>query len=257
MTEQQRLGVVTDIHLDTENRTSIRSSLQTMISRFNDEFRPHRTVILGDLIQDSESAEADRDNVKYLIESFSDLTCPITYLIGNHDVQNLSPSTLEAILDQKTWGTIADVGGVYLDSSAPHVPGAAGAVTPAQLEFLTQGDIAPKSSLMFVHHPIHYHDIRSNYWFGTSPERAFCVNKNDIHPIVEDLGIAGVFNGHLHESNHTTVNGVHHFTINAFNREFPNAEITGTFAEITVDENLGVRIVEGDRLEQSWRIPIA
>jgi 3',5'-cyclic AMP phosphodiesterase CpdA len=252
-----RIGVVSDVHLRTADRDAVTQELETVVERFNDSFRPDAVVVLGDLVEHEATAERDRENVELLVDALADLDAPVTFLVGNHDVMNLSSDDLSALLEQDLWGHVEGANALYLDSSAPRLDGAPGEVSDEQLDFLADELRADDETLLFVHHPVHYHDIRDNYWFGETPERAFCGNKKAVNAILEDHGgVTAVFNGHLHETDHTRYRGTHHFTINAFNKERPGADVTGTYAEVTLDDELIVRIAEGDRMTTTFELPV-
>jgi predicted phosphodiesterase len=249
-----KLGLVSDVHVEPENRESVRTALSRVVDRFNDSFRPDRTVVLGDLIEHAETAERDRERVRAVAETLAGLDAPVTYLAGNHDVMNPSSDEFAAILDQEPWGRIEGTDLLYLDTSAPDLAGPRGEVTDEQLAFLDDELDGATGRLLFAHHPLHYHDVRENHWFGETPEEAFCGNKKAVNEIVDRNDVLAVFNGHLHETDHTRYRGVHHFTVNAFAKERPNVDVTGTFAEVTLDDRLTVRVVEGDRMTRTFEV---
>lgn len=128
---------------------------------------------------------------------------------------------------------------MFLDSSAPWLPGARGEIDDDQFQYLESVADRGQDLVVFVHHPIHYHDVRDNYWFGEYPERAFCGNKKEVYSLLEG-SVRFTFNGHLHEVHHEGYRGADHFTIGSFNREVPDAGVTGTHA---------VARIEGDPIE--------
>ncbi|WP_137284757.1 metallophosphoesterase family protein [Halorussus salinisoli] len=252
-----KIGLVSDIHLQSENRESVLEELSGVVDRFDDSFEPDVTVVLGDLIEDEGSADRDSEHVRAVAETLDDLDSPVTFLAGNHDVENLSSDELAALLDQDRWGRIDGTDLLYLDSAAPWLSGARGEVTDEQLAFLDDELDGTDDRLLFVHHPVHYHDLRDNYWFGETPERAFCGNKAEVNRVIEHRdGVLAVFNGHLHETDYTRYRGTHHFTVNAFGKERPESDVTGTYAEVTIDDRLTVRVVEGDRMTRTFEVPI-
>lgn len=251
-----RIGVLPDIHFGYGDTASVTAALERVIDRFNDDFHPEVVVVLGDLIHESKSDVADRELLTRVAGILDAVKAPVTYLLGNHDVINLDYERIQGVLDQDRYGVVGDTAHVYLDSSAPRLAGARGEVDPEQLSFLREELSGADARLVFVHHPIHYYDIRDNYWFGSEPERAFCGNKKEINSIIEeDDSIIATFNGHLHETHYTSDQGMHHFTINAFNRERPGGGVTGTFAEVELGEILRVRVVEGNRITRTVEVP--
>lgn len=254
-----KIGLISDVHMRNADVTGVQSALERITDRFNDGFRPDTTIVLGDLIEDEGTERADLENVRRVTGVLDDLDSPVTYLRGNHDVVNLSRETLDDELNDP-WGHIsvddAAVDLLYLDSSAPRLPDARGELDQEQLTFLDEALDRSDDAVVFVHHPIHYHPIDENYWFAEHPERAFCGNKREVHDVIEAHdAVSAVFNGHLHEFDHTTYHEVDHFTINAVNKELPDADVTGTYAEVTIGDRVEVRTAEDSGFERTIRIP--
>lgn len=252
-----RIGIIADIHFGFGETDAVTETLGRVIDHFNTSFRPDATVVLGDLIHESDSPDTDHRRLKRLVELLGNLNAPVTYLLGNHDNVNLPYPRIREVLGQDRYGCLAGTDHVFLDSSAPQLAGARGALDEAQHAFLRDHLPTTQHTLVFVHHPIHYHDIHRNYWFATAPERAFCGDKKEVNAVIEESGgVLATFNGHLHETHHTSDRGLHHFTVNAFNRERPEAGVTGTYAEVTLGETLRVRIIEGDQITRTIEVPV-
>lgn len=250
-----KLGLLSDVHMRSADAEAVDRTLRRVVRHFDESYRPDRVVVLGDLIEEEATSEEDVANIRRVMGILGDLDCPVTYLAGNHDVENLSSAELEDVLDQPLWGRIGETDLLYLDSSAPQYPGARGEVSDEQLAFLDRTLDDLDDPMVFVHHPIHYHSLAENYWFEEYPERAFCGNKAELGEILDGRGVRAVFNGHIHETDYTNYRGVDHFTVNAFNKELPDVGVTGTYAEVTLDERLTVRIVEGERMERTFTLP--
>lgn len=249
------IGLITDIHLNEDVREPALSALRDVVDRFNDEVRPAYVVVLGDVIHDADSEARDESNLRDVVGVLADLDCPVRYLRGNHDVENLERDALTDALGQEPWGDVVvdDLPLVFLDSSAPWLAGARGEVGDEQRRYLERVAAGADDLVVFVHHPIHYHDVRENYWFGEYPERAFCGNKKEVYSLL-DGAVRCTFNGHLHETHHERYRGADHFTIGSFNREVPDAGVTGTHAVARFDGD-GVEVDVSDRtgLLESYR----
>ena len=242
-----RLGLISDIHLRSSDESVVLATLQDIVGHFNESYSPDRVVVLGDLIED-ESPELDRTHCRQVVEALAELEAPVTYLPGNHDVETMSPDRLEEIVGNPLWGHIEGTPLIYLDSSAPHLSGAPGYVTEEQLAFLDNRLGTLDEAVLLVHHPVHHRSFADNVWFADAPERAICVNKRDVNNVLADHGnVRAVLNGHLHETHHCRYRGIDHFTINAVNKETPDSDVTGTYAEVDIGEPLTVTVVEGDR----------
>lgn len=249
------IGVITDIHLNQDVREPARSALRDVVARFNEEVEPEYVVVLGDMIHDADSEARDEQNLREVSRTLSDLRCPVRYLRGNHDVENLGRAGVSDVLDQDPWGeaVVDDLPLVFLDSSAPWLPGARGEIDDEQVRYLDRASSRADDVVVFVHHPIHYHDVRDNYWFGEYPERAFCGNKKEVYSLL-DGSVRCTFNGHLHEDHHERYGGADHFTIGSFNRETPDAGVTGTHAVARFDRGeIEVDVFDENGLTRSYR----
>ena len=246
-----KIGVLSDIHLERAHEAAILTELDRALDRL-DEFDPDRLVVLGDLIED-EGREADREHVRAVRAALDSLSVPVTYLLGNHDVEHLPHADLRDLLDADRFhGRIEGTDLFYLDSSAPERSGAQGAVSEAQLAVLDRELADAEGAVVFVHHPLGYRDLGDNHWFASEPERAFCGNKREVNDVLARHDVAAVVNGHVHETAHVRHRGVHHLTVNAFAKERRDRPVSGTYAELTVDDEVSLRVVEGDRLTSTF-----
>ncbi|MFB6076800.1 MAG: metallophosphoesterase, partial [Candidatus Nanohaloarchaea archaeon] len=161
----------------------------------------------------------------------------------------LSSSAVADIVSQRLFGRfeIAGRDAIVLDSSAPHVPGSRGEVTDEQLDFLRATLPDVEDALLFVHHPIHYHNVEDNPWWDVYPERAFCGNKKEINHIIDQHGgIRAVFNAHLHEHDHTVYRGIDHVTVEPFSRKTPGDGPTGAHAVVEIDDEIQVTMKDSE-----------
>lgn len=247
-----RLGLVSDVHMHSEDREAVERNLRRVAGRF-DRTGVDRALVLGDLVED-ESAAADAEHVRIVRSVLETGGFPVTYLAGNHDVTNLSRAGLRGALDGDLWGRLTVDGHdlLYLDSSAPRLSGARGEIGDEQLAFLDRTLPDLEDALLFVHHPVCYLDLSDNYWFGEYPERALCGNKKEVNDVVEAHGgVRAAFSGHVHETRHVRYRGVDHVVLNAFNKELPDADVTGTYATVDLD-SLAVDVCVGDRTVESF-----
>ena len=252
-----RLGLVSDVHAREEEREPVERELEAVVERL-EGFDPHRTFVLGDLIEDGATAATDREHVEAVYRIFEGASFPTTYLLGNHDVENLSyPELSEALGGQPRFGHV-EVDGtdvVYLDSSAPRLAGARGEVGEEQLAYLEEVLPNLEDAILLVHHPIGYYDIRENVWFGEFPERAFLGDRLELLEVAGEAGtVRATFSGHIHETRHTTFRGIEHAVLNAFSKELPEVPVTGTHAEVVVDERIAVEVYERGRRIESFEL---
>lgn len=251
-----KIGVVPDLHMMSENKEEVLEELDGVISRFKD-FQPDIVVLPGDIIQE-ETYEKDKGHIREVRERLDGLECKVRFQGGNHDCINLDLDELEEEFQNELWGK-EQVGGenlIFLDTSLPKdVP--QGKVTEEQLEFLEEELQAVEDAIVFVHHPLHYQDTQGTYWWHNRPERALCMNKKDVNKVLSDNPkVKAVFNGHVHHNKHVRYQGVDHLNLNAFNKEISGSQVTGTYAEITVENSeIRTRIKEGDQLVVGHTFP--
>jgi 3',5'-cyclic AMP phosphodiesterase CpdA len=250
-----RLAVVSDVHMREGERESIESELRATVERF-EAFDPHHAFVLGDLIEDGATATIDRAHVEAVHGMFDDAPFPTTFLLGNHDVENLSRAALAEALDGQRRFVHVEVDGrdvLYLDSSVPRLPGARGEVGEVRLAVLRERLPTVEDALLFVHHPIGYYDIRENPWFGEFPERAFLGDRLELLELVAGTSaIRATFGGHIHETRATTFRGLDHAVVNAFSKERPDVPVTGTRAEVVVGSDIEIDVYERDRRVESF-----
>lgn len=250
-----RLGVVSDVHVREGERDAIERELGATVDRL-EAFDPHHTFVLGDLVEDGATAATDREGVEAVYRTFEAAPFPTTYLLGNHDVENLSHAALSAALGgQPRYGHV-EVDGedvVYLDSSAPRLAGARGEVGEEQLAYL--GELLPtvEDAILLVHHPVGHYDIRDNHWFGEFPERAFLGDRKELLEVIAETGgVRATVSGHIHETRSTTFRGIEHAVVNAFSKELPDVPVTGTHAEVVVGDAIRVDVFERGRRVESF-----
>lgn len=251
-----RIGVVSDVHMMSKDEEEVLQELDKVVKNFQ-EFDPDIIVVPGDVIQD-EDKETDRKHLSQVREKLEKVGVPVRFLGGNHDAVNLSREELENEFGNKLWGH-QRVGGedlIFLDTTEPKdVP--QGKVTREQLDFLETKLEELDEAIVFMHHPIHYQDTQGTYWNHNRPERALCMNKTEVNRIFADNPVVkAVFNGHIHYNDHSRYLGADHVTLNAFNKEVGGADVTGTYAEVDIEEGeIRVRIREGDELVVGHTFP--
>lgn len=246
-----KIGIVSDVHLRSAHKRTVLTELDRVVEQFH-RVGLDRLVVLGDLIEDEDEA-TDRDHVRAVRAAFEALDVPVTYLLGNHDVERLSHENLCDLLGTERFhGRIKGEDLFYLDSSAPERSGAQGAVSEAQIDFLDRELADAEGAVVFVHHPLGYRDLSGNHWFAEEPERAFCGNKREVNDVLARHDVAAVVSGHIHETAHVRYRGVDHLTVSAFSKERRDRPVTGTYAELTLSDEVSLRVVEGDRMTYAF-----
>lgn len=252
-----RLALFPDIHLRDGHMSEIETELRTAIDNASDKGLDH-AFVLGDLIEDADSVATDEAHIKRVREIFDDASFPVTYLLGNHDVEVLSRDNLSSLLNQdKFHGVIkaADIPIIYLDSSKEETPGARGELGLEQREWLADICLGYDEPLILSHHPFGNFDISGNEWFRNYPERAFLSDRKEALDALEEAGPArGTISGHIHQSGFTNFRGMPHVSVNAFSKEVPDKPLTGTYAEVEVDDRISVNVKIRNKTLTSYTI---
>jgi len=256
--EATRIAVVGDIHLGASDDEAVLDELDRVVDGF-DAWDPATVIVTGDLVEDRDP-ETDERNVRRVVETLDAADAPVRYLAGNHDAVALDTGTLADLFGNDLWGheSVGGVDLVYLDTSSPHLERSRAEVSEPQLAMLDDVLPASEGALVFAHHPVHYHDVTDNAWFGEHPELAFPGNKARVTRRFEEHGtVLATVNGHLHELHHERHRETDHFTLNAFNKEHPESEgVTGTHALISVgDERLSVEVHDSGGFVRELVVP--
>lgn len=220
----------------------ITDELKTVVEELR-HFEPDLLVVLGDIIQHENNAQNDRQNLRKVKEILERLECEKIYMGGNHDSMNLSNNELEEILGDELWGyrRLKGENLIFLNTSSPWLSRARGEVTNEQLDFLDEKLEELDKATLFVHHPVHYHDVSDTYWWSEIPEWAFCANKREVNEIFSKHGNVDLtVNGHLHENNFVEYKGIPHVTLTAFGKERREKPVTGTYALMEIGEHIDI-----------------
>lgn len=232
-----RVGIVSDIHMRNEYIDEITEALTLVLDGLASRQVDH-LFVLGDLIEDAESAAADEANVERVHELFERPSIPVTYLLGNHDVINLSRDTLSTILGQERFYGSIDFGDnsvIFLDSTSGGPEHPHGRLGPAQRSWLDDALRTCDDPLILCHHPLGDFDLSENVWFSEYPEQAFLLDREDVLDTLVDEGSAqGTISGHIHQTERTTFRGLSHVSANAFSKEVPDNPVAGTFVEVDI-----------------------
>lgn len=255
-----RLALLADLHYSDSVHDRLVPELEAAATAFEEEIRPDGVVVLGDVVHETDAAApdakaADRSNAATVDSILDGLDCPVRYVPGNHDAVNLTPADAwPDVFGHDPWTVDVDESLVFLDSSAPHLPGAGGEVSADQLRELRAALSDLSDGLAFVHHPVYEPDVRGNRWFEDRPAEAGCKNGETVRDVLASSdAVVATFSGHLHEAAHVRRRGVDHFTVDAFNKELEPTASFGAYAVVDRAEDLTVRLVDGDGRETAYR----
>lgn len=231
----QSVALLSDIHLRKEKQSEIMETLHEIENDILARTELLHTFIIGDLIEDNNTTQ-DREKLRTLRDLFEEWPSEITYLLGNHDIETLSKSTVAEILGQDSFYETIEISGqsfVYLDSTKINV-GARGALGIDQQNWLQES--IPEDAVVLSHHPIGRFDITANTWFQEYPERAYLWDRKEVLDIVTDTAKATV-SGHIHQAETIDRRGLTHYSVNAVSKETPDKPVSGNYALYTIEEN--------------------
>lgn len=252
-----RLGILPDIHMRHGEASRIREELELVIDQLGRDGTDH-VFVLGDLIEDAGSAADDEVNVERVRGAFDGAPFGVTYLLGNHDVENLSRDRLSALLGQDRFtGEVAFDGGsvIYLDSSSGRTAGARGELGSEQRAWLADVLEEHAAPLVLCHHPLGTFDLADNEWFRDYPERAFCGDRKETLDLLEAHGsVRGTISGHLHQTGLTTFRGMPHVSVNAFSKELPEKPLSGTYATVGLNDGVTVDVAVRNDVRASYTL---
>lgn len=239
-----RIALISDIHMREGHSAAVAEELERLVEVLDDS-APERVFVMGDLIEDGPSEATDEENVGKVRSILEGVSAPVTYLLGNHDVENLSRESLSDLLDQESFHGVVEVGDVpvvYLDSTWERVAGARGLLGEAQLDWLAEVLPDLSGALVLVHHPLGHFDLSRNEWFREYPERAFLGDRMEALRILERCDVRATISGHIHETHFSEFHDLPHVSVNAFSKETREKPLTGTFADVRLDEAVEVEI---------------
>lgn len=237
---------------------AIADELRTVLDDLRGKDVDH-VFVLGDVIEDGESAAVGESNVRRVSDLFESTPFSVTYLLGNHDVEALSRVALSALLDQdRFYGVVEtdDTPIVYLGSPKEGTPGTPDELGPDQRAWLADALSAHDDPLVLSHHPLGDFDIADDEWFKNYPERAFPCDRKETREVLADHGpVRGTISGHIHQSGFANFRDIPHVSVNAFSKEVRGKPLTRAYAEVEIRDRITVDIETHASTPASYTIP--
>jgi len=188
---------------------------------------------------------------------YAQVNAPRYYVLGNHDVYDLSK---EEFLDRVGASSLYlsfDAGGyhiVILDAQynkkgedLGHIGWSVqGNIPQDELDWL-RDDLAAtsKPTIVCVHQPL---DVDFDMLSG-GPE---IFNNEAVKTVLEESGVViAVFQGHDHENNYTLINGIHYLTFEALVNEEERAP---SWAYVTLDPAARTITITGEGEQADWEL---
>ena len=219
-----KIGVIADLHhgydLPTRRGSLSLTLLEDFIHDMNEEFKADLVFDLGDRIQDIDP-ELDYQHMQEVKRAYEKLNAPIYYLLGNHDLRNLSKKDNNDIFGQKMgYYTFHFKGFQFfiLDGQDPVIKGIGGSISDEQLAQFAEdlkADNCP--AVVFIHQPLDDQNISSNVHFVGIEELAYIANRKQIRDVIlASPRVLAVINGHVHWSKLETIEGIPFISIPSF-----------------------------------------
>ncbi len=244
-----RFVVLSDIHIGPEGYyKGILRRVSKDVKIFLDDFvedmisnvKPDFIVVLGDLINDVNSL-VDKQNIDYIVKLLKKVGCPVYYVVGNHDLKNISDVEFLNLLGHGSLYYSFDVGdyhfvvlySVVLDDQTIVVP-------EEQVKWLRRNlNETDKQSIVFVHHGLAEHNLHGNPWFEGKPKNCLIANREEVRDVLSESNkVVASFNGHLHWNRYHVHDNIPYFTIQSFTENEDNKGIASeAYAVVDVEDD--------------------
>jgi 3',5'-cyclic AMP phosphodiesterase CpdA len=266
-----RVGIFADLHAhDTDSpvegktMTSYKERLEACVEAFND-WPADLVIQLGDFVNGNYVMGVPLGDpariVNILDEAeaiYAKVAAPRYYLLGNHDVYDLSKEEFIAHTQaSSTFGSF-DAGAyhfVILDAQydkhgedlGHEFWVVQGNIPQPQIDWL-ESDLAStdKPTIVCVHQRL---DVDEDLLSGGGPE---IIHNKEVQKVLEDSGVViAVFQGHDHENAHNIINGIHYIEFDQLADEDGSAP---SWAYVTLDPVGRVITIVGAGDQANWEL---
>jgi len=252
--EMLKIIALADMHIGSNLSTNFGRQKFKTLSKFvdiiNRKFKTDCVIELGDRVS-SLDLEENKSNSLKLRNILENIHAPVFYLLGNHDIEEMSVKGNEEIYNCSFANRIEYINGfrlMLLNTQDPVVEKIGGSISEEQIKWLRSKLIIKNvPTLVFSHQAVDDQEIISNINFSKIPELAFVRNKKTLRDIFNSSqNVLAVINGHLHWSNIWIKFNIPYITIPSFIETWgKNKKIPGAFSEI---------IIRTDRIDISFYI---
>lgn len=270
--EPVRVALFTDAHVhDTDSpvegkvMTNYAERLGAFVDAAN-TWPADVAIELGDLVNGAfimGPGYGDPTRIPQLLESglasLSGLEAPMHYVLGNHDLYDLSKAEFLTAVGQEDAYYSFDLGGFHFvildaeyndpdESDFDHVFMRVKCRIPvAEMEWLAN-DLAQTDlpTIVCIHQPL---DAEFDPTAGGPP----VVNNAEVRQLLNDSGVVvAVFQGHDHSNLYTNIDGIHYVTFAAMvDHTEPGP---ATWAQISLDLETRTISIEGFGLQSDWEL---
>ena len=270
--EPLRIGIVADVHAhDTESpvehkvMTNYAERLTVFVDAMN-AWPADLVIELGDFVNGAFVLGADYGDPTRIgailddaVAVFSGLECPTHYVLGNHDMYDLSKDEFLAAVGQEEKYYSFDLGGFHFvivdaeyndpgEDDYDHVFMRVKCRIPQhELEWL-RDDLAGTDlpTIVCVHQPL-------DPSFDPTAGGQAVVNQEEVRGILSESGVViAVLQGHDHENRYVEIDGIHYVTFDAM---VDHTEPTPpTWAQMSLDLESRTITIEGFGQQSDWEL---
>lgn len=256
-TQIVRIAAVSDIHYGPNDETKQCARALELLESVLDglrDYQPSLLVDFGDRIVDQD-ARTDRRRAAEVAALFKRAGLPRAHLLGNHDLENLSPACNEAVLQTELSHRIVNLGGWQLILWQGDVRSKRGnLVLPDQdLDWLqNQLALARYPAVVLTHIPLDSGSTIGNYYFEDRPQgRAEYRNTADARAMITSSdAVVMVMSGHLHCNRLSTIDGVHFVTLQSLVESYTtHPEPAATWTAVELGPSIKIDVHGNDRVK--------
>lgn len=230
--------------------------VKEFVEKMNNEEHPEFVVNLGDSIEDVNKREIDLQSFRKLLDMLSNLTVPVYFLIGNHDIRTLTEEDIAKMLGYERMYYAFDHGGYHFVALSFVMTGnhtkvlsdITTAIPSEQIKWL-KADLAKtdRPVIIFIHYGLAEDNMQGNFWFEGEAQNALLGNRKEIRKILEESGkVRAVLSAHQHWNRKKVENGIPYFTVTSPVENFKNDNIaSAAYTIVELDEKRIVVEVRG------------
>lgn len=224
-----RIAIITDIHADRQHGSKQGDRALALLADFVDHInglrgreRPDLVLDLGDRISDLDP-QTDRRTLERVAEVFSRLRVPRVHLLGNHDLVHLSAADNASILGASMEHHVLELAAWRLLFWYPnaHLGRHGFEFDPSDLEWLEKTlRQSERPTAIFSHAPYSGASMLGNHYFEPMPQYAGYKSTPALRSILERHTVNLCLTGHVHWNSLSTVDGIHHLTVQSLTERF-------------------------------------
>lgn len=184
---KMRFAIISDIHIGPEwyynwvlrkINSNVKVFLNNFIDDMNNNERPEFVVVLWDTIED-DTIEKDTENLRYVVDLFESLKCPVYYVAGNHDLKTLSEQKLADIFYLKKLYYSFEKGDYKFIVLCSLADGKWTILISEEQKIWLKKELekSDKDCVVFVHHWLSDQDLTGNPRFEWRPQHCLITNR--------------------------------------------------------------------------------